>query len=133
MAILVWPVPGFRRVSSGFRTAERPGHNGIDIGRNLAPPAPILGAGVVAAAAGRVARAGELHDSMGNWLELDHGGGLVTRYMHCLAVLVGAGARVGQGDVVALVGSTGRSTGPHLHFEVLRGGRHLDPAGFFGA
>ena len=123
----IWPVPGFYRVSSGFRTAERPAHAGIDIGRNLSPPRPVEGAAIVAPADGRVADAGTLHASMGNWIAIDHGGGWTTRYMHNEINLVGKGEEVRRGAVIGLVGNTGRSSGPHLHFELIRDGRHLDP------
>lgn len=129
MGEFIWPVPGFGRVTSGFRTAERPGHFGIDIGRELDPPRAIDGACIVAAAAGTVAAAHAGHPSMGCAVELDHGGGYATRYMHCSAVLVRPGQEVGRGEAIARVGSTGRSTAPHLHFEVLYRGAHLDPLG----
>ena len=135
---LLWPVPGFTRVTSGFRPADRPNHNGIDIGRNLSPPVPIDGARVVAAADGVVTRVVELHSSMGNMIELSHTslisfsgvigfGCVVTRYMHNRANLVVLGQRVVMGDAIALVGNTGNSTGPHLHFEVIIDGSHVDP------
>lgn len=127
MPYLQWPTPGFYRVSSGFRPADRPTHNGIDIARNISPPVPIQGADIVAAADGRVCASGDNHESKGNWLEIDHGGGLKTRYMHNHSNKVQSGQFVRQGDVIAFVGSTGRSTGPHLHFEVIYNGRHVDP------
>ena len=132
MCGFMWPVPGFVRVSSGFGYRVDPVtggwrmHRGIDISRDLRPPRPILGAGVVAVADGTVVGAG-CSPSMGLWVEIDHGEGLATRYMHHLANMVVRGQAVRKGDVVATVGSTGRSTGPHLHFEVVYGGRHLDP------
>ena len=132
MGVFVWPVPGFSRVTSGFRTAQRPNHNGIDIGRCLAPPKPIEGAEVVAVAAGFVSKAGRNHASMGNWLELEHCGGWVSRYMHNDVNFAFEGLYVAQGDVIALVGSTGRSTAPHLHVELLRHGLHVDPALWLG-
>lgn len=130
MPYVIWPVPGFYRVSSGFRTMERPDHMGIDIGRNITPPQAILGADIVAVADGRVSAisaAGAHHQTKGNWIELDHGGGLRTRYKHNLRNKVKFGQYVRQGDVIALVGDTGRSFGPHLHFEIIYNGRHMDP------
>ena len=129
MVSFVWPVPGFGRVTSLFRSADRPNHQGIDIGRNLCPPAPIDGAYVVAAADGRVSAVALDHLSMGNMVAIDHGDGFITRYMHNRVVLVAVGQVVRQGDVIALVGSTGYSTGPHLHFEVLANGGFVDPLG----
>ena len=130
MANFIWPVPGFMRVTSGFRTLERPGHNGIDIGRNLSPNEPILGAEIVAVADGYVAVAQDNHASWGNWIEIDDGSALRTRYAHNQINLVRPGQFVRQGEVIALVGSTGRSTAPHLHFEFIYGGLHRDPLEF---
>lgn len=124
----IWPVPGFYRVSSGFRTAERPNHVGIDIGRNVDPPRSIEGACIVAVADGRVSGWGMLHESMGNWISIDHGEGWSTRYLHNQLNLVAKGEYVRQGDVIGLVGNTGRSYGPHLHFEITRNCLHLNPA-----
>lgn len=123
----MWPVPGFYRVSSGFRTEARPDHAGMDIGRNAAPPECIEGARVVAVAGGIVIGAGALHKSKGNWLEICHAGGWASRYMHNLENLVGRGDAVRMGDAIALVGNTGRSFGPHLHVELIHRGRHVDP------
>jgi len=65
--------------------------------------------------------------SYGMLVEITHGGGYVTRYAHNASILVQPGETVRQGDTIALLGSTGRSTGPHLHFEVLRDGEPVDP------
>jgi murein DD-endopeptidase MepM/ murein hydrolase activator NlpD len=73
------------------------------------------------------------HAEYGHTVELDHGNGLVTRYAHCLKVLVKPGQVVKRGQAIAEVGSTGRSTGPHLHFEVLVQGVPQDPARFLAA
>ena len=127
MSYAIWPTPGFYRVSSHFRTAERPNHMGIDIGRNISPPQPILGADIVAVADGYVSGLGFYHHSMGNWIELDHGAGLVSRYMHNDRNLVSMGQLVKQGDVIGLVGNTGRSEGAHLHFEFFLNGCHVNP------
>ena len=66
-------------------------------------------------------------EGYGNMLTLDHGGGIVTRYAHCSTILVARGKRVKRGDVIAKVGSTGLSTGPHLHYEFLVNGRPTNP------
>lgn len=108
------PLPG-SRVTQGLH-----GHNGIDVGR-----VP-LGSPVIAAAGGRVlvARAdGGYNGGYGNYVVVDHGNGMQTLYAHLNSVSVSAGQSVGQGEKIGGVGSTGRSTGIHLHFEV-RGGRN---------
>jgi murein DD-endopeptidase MepM/ murein hydrolase activator NlpD len=94
-------------------------HAGLD----FAAPA---GTPIVSAAGGTVVFAGFKHD-FGWVVEIDHGNGLMTRYAHASELLVRAGQVVTPGERVAMVGSSGRSTGPHLHFEVLRDGTHVDP------
>ena len=78
-------------------------------------------------AAGVVTFAGE-KAGYGTLVEVSHGNGLVTRYGHNQGIAVGVGQTVARGDTLAFVGSTGRSTGPHVHFEVLKDGRQIDPA-----
>jgi murein DD-endopeptidase MepM/ murein hydrolase activator NlpD len=85
------------------------------------------------ASAGGVVVTVEWHPEYGQTVELDHGHGLVTRYAHCQKVLVKPGQLVRRGQPIAEVGSTGRSTGPHLHFEVLVEGVPQDPARFLAA
>ncbi|NWG13346.1 MAG: M23 family metallopeptidase [Acidobacteria bacterium] len=99
-------------------------HRGID----LAAPA---GTSVCAALGGRVAYAGP-ERGYGNTVLIEHGGGLQTRYAHLGTIGVKAGKTVVDGESIGTVGSTGRSTGPHLHFEVRRFGRAMDPVGFMG-
>jgi murein DD-endopeptidase MepM/ murein hydrolase activator NlpD len=82
---------------------------------------------VTAAAAGQVAFAGEMN-GYGLTVTIDHGNGLSTRYAHLSELDVQAGEAVGNGQVIAKSGSTGRSTGPHLHFEVLESGQAVEPA-----
>ncbi len=98
-------------------------HAGADIG------AP-LGQAVFAAADGTVLSAGT-RGGYGTTVLLDHGGGMTSVYAHLSALAVRAGERVEQGDAVGLVGSTGNSTGPHLHFEVRVNGLPRDPLGWF--
>ena len=114
---LIWPLDGV--VTSGFGMRWGRMHEGIDI-------AASTGAPVWAAAAGTVIHAGWL-GGYGNLVVLDHGNGLATAYAHCSAILVGVGQTVAQGETMALVGSTGHSTGPHLHFEVRVDGVAVDP------
>jgi murein DD-endopeptidase MepM/ murein hydrolase activator NlpD len=121
------PVPGV--VTSGFAARRidpidgRPApHRGVDL-------AGQLGAVIRAPAAGRVTAAGTAA-GYGRYVLIDHGDGIVTRYAHCAALLVQRGKRVARGDPIALVGSTGRSTAPHLHYEILRRGRPVNPSDF---
>ena len=97
-------------------------HEGVDFIADIGAP-------VVAAAAG-VVTASEFHPQYGNMIEIDHGGGLVTRYAHCSTRLARVGDVVMKGAKIAEVGSTGRATGPHLHFEVRHHGVPQDPARF---
>lgn len=110
----------------GFRTdpfTARPAlHTGLDFPADVGTP--------IVAAAGGVVRTVEVHSAYGNMLEIDHGNGLVTRYAHTSAILVKSGDFVKRGQTVAKVGTTGRSTGPHLHFEVMLDGVMQDPAKF---
>lgn len=101
-------------------TGKRAMHKGMDF-------AGKLGSDVVAVAAGVVTWAGE-RSGYGKLIEINHGKGYVTRYGHNQKVLVEIGDRVKQGQVIGAMGSSGRSTGPHVHFEVLRNGRQVDPA-----
>jgi murein DD-endopeptidase MepM/ murein hydrolase activator NlpD len=94
-------------------------HAGLDFAARVGTP-------IASAAGGIVAFAGFKRD-FGWVVDIDHGNGLMTRYAHASQLLVRAGEIVVPGDRIAMVGSTGRSTGPHLHFEVLRAGDHVDP------
>jgi murein DD-endopeptidase MepM/ murein hydrolase activator NlpD len=114
---LIWPVNG--TVTSGFGMRWGRMHEGIDI---AAP----TGTAIWAAAAGTVIYAGWL-GGYGNLVVVDHGNGLSTAYAHASAIVVSLGQQVAQGQTVALVGSTGHSTGPHLHFEVRVNGAAVDP------
>jgi len=109
---------GFGSRVDPFTGSEEP-HEGLDL---AAPP----GTPVLAAATGIVSYA-DHGGSYGMLVEIAHGGGYVTRYAHNASILVQPGETVRQGDTIALLGSTGRSTGPHLHFEVLRDGEPVDP------
>ena len=114
---LIWPVDGV--VVSGFGMRWGRMHEGIDIAASSGTP-------IRAAAAGTVIHSGWL-GGYGNLVVLDHGNGLATAYAHASAILVGVGVQVSQGETVSLVGSTGNSSGPHLHFEVRVNGVAVDP------
>lgn len=110
----LWPVAGRTRISSGFGIRWGHMHKGIDI------PAP-TGTPVRAAHGGSVVAAG-YHNSCGNYVQLVGDNGLFTNYFHLSKILATPGQTVQEGEVIGLVGSTGNSTGAHLHFEVRTGG-----------
>ena len=127
--------PEGRPVKSGFISSyfgeredpfsgEEAYHKGVDF-------AGTAGANVVSVAAGVVTWAGN-RTGYGNLVEINHGDGYVTRYAHNQRTLVSVGQTVKRGDPIALMGSTGRSTGPHVHFEVIRNGRQVNPLTFVG-
>jgi Peptidase family M23 len=119
----LWPTDG--RITSGFGWRRSPFghawrfHSGLDI-------ATIRGTPIYAAAAGKVMLAG-YNSGYGRMVEIDHGFGISTLYGHCNTLEVRPGQHVEPGDLIATVGSTGRSTGPHLHFEVRLDGHPVDP------
>lgn len=120
---LAWPAEG--RITSGFGPRTHPLHGDVRLHAGIDVAAP-SGAPIVAAADGVVTSAGS-SGGYGLMVAVDHGGGLSTRYAHAAALLVQAGEPVRAGQQIALVGSTGASTGPHLHFEVRVDGRAQDP------
>lgn len=121
----LWPTPSSRRVTDGYGYRKDPFtgrtkfHDGIDIGADY-------GASIVAAAAGKVILS-ERTSGYGLTVKIDHGRGLVTLYGHASKLLAKVGQTVKKGDVIAKIGSSGRSTGPHLHFEILLYGSTVDP------
>jgi len=118
---LSWPASG--QMSSPFGVRGYSFHPGVDI-------CNVVGTPIRAAKGGVVQSAGWM-GAYGYAVDIDHGAGVITRYAHCSRVLVSAGESVGVGQEIAKMGSTGRSTGPHLHFEVRLQGRAVNPAGFF--
>jgi murein DD-endopeptidase MepM/ murein hydrolase activator NlpD len=113
----------------GWRVDPFTGRSALHTGMDFDAPVgtPIL------AAAGGVVVTQELHPAYGNMIEIDHGNNLVTRYAHTSRVFVKQGDVVKRGQKIAAVGTTGRSTGPHLHFEVLVQGVPQDPSKFLAA
>lgn len=107
---------GYRKDPFTHRTAH---HSGIDIGGKSGDP-------IYAAADGIVSEVG-FDRGHGYYVTIKHAGGITTKYSHLRKYLVEKGQRVEQGEQIALMGSTGRSTGPHLHFEVMENGKHVDP------
>lgn len=114
-----WMASRFGRRTDPF-TGKVAFHSGIDF-------ATKEGSNVVSVAAG-VVTVSSKHRQYGNMVEINHGGGYATRYAHNSSNLVKVGDVVKKGQIIALVGSTGRSTGPHVHFEVYKNGRAVDPA-----
>lgn len=125
----IWPCPSCTYITSRFGPRVHPvtgaykNHTGLDIGAGY-------GASIVAADGGTVILA-EVNGGYGNCVMIDHGNGYTTLYGHMSSYAVSAGQSVSQGDTVGYVGSTGVSTGPHLHFEVRSGGGRIDPEQFF--
>ncbi len=116
----IWPVSAPMTSPFGWRWGRM--HEGVDLGAAYGTP-------IAAAAAGTVIYAGWL-GGYGNLTVIDHGGGLATAYGHQSSIGVGVGQSVAQGEIIGNVGSTGHSTGPHLHFEVRVNGQAVDPLGY---
>jgi len=119
---LIWPVNAPITSPFGWRWGRM--HEGIDLGAAYGSP-------IAAAAAGVVIYAG-WEGGYGNLVVIDHGGGLATAYGHQSRIAVSVGQSVSQGETIGYVGSTGHSTGPHLHFEVRVNGNPVDPLGYLG-
>lgn len=121
------PSSSRRILASGstLSSADRALHSGVDLRDEPGKPVFATGAGVVTAAGPNA--------GYGNLVEVDHGRGLTTRYGHLSQIAVASGARVRAGDVIGRLGSTGRSTGPHLHYEVRVNGAAVDPERFLRA
>jgi murein DD-endopeptidase MepM/ murein hydrolase activator NlpD len=127
------PIEGQYRLASGYGprsdpfTSQLARHEGLDF-------AAEAGSIIVASGHGKVSKTG-FHNDYGNFVEITHKGGYKTKYAHASAILVETGQEVRRGDPIAKVGSTGRSTGPHLHYEVMKDGgffrsdTKIDPAG----
>lgn len=128
--VFKWPAPSYTRITDSYGWRHHPilnkqqFHNGVD----MAAPG---GSPILAAYDGTVVAAG-YSSSMGNYIYLNHGSGLVTIYMHASALYVSVGQEVSKGDKIAAVGTTGRSTGNHLHFGVRLNGSYVDPMAYFG-
>lgn len=128
--VFTWPCPSSTRITSDYGTRISPtsgassNHKGIDIGA-------AHGADIVAAADGTV-KAATYSSAAGNYVMIDHGGGVYTVYMHASSLTVSTGQTVAAGQVIAKVGSTGISTGSHLHFGVSLNGSYVSPWSYLG-
>lgn len=125
----IWPCPSSHNITSPFGDRNSPtagassNHKGIDIGASS-------GSSIVAAASGTVT-VSTYSESAGNYITIDHGNGFHTVYMHASARYVKVGQKVSAGQQIAAVGSTGYSTGPHLHFGVMKNGVYVNPMNYF--
>ncbi len=123
---LNWPVTG--TITSPFGYRPNPFGGGMEFHQGLDIAAP-TGTTVTAAAGGTIISAG-WYGGYGNYILIDHGGGMATGYGHLSQIFVSAGQQVQKGQAIGAVGSTGMSTGPHLHFEVRINGKPTDPAAY---
>jgi murein DD-endopeptidase MepM/ murein hydrolase activator NlpD len=119
----VWPVRGWVTSHYGWRRSPKGGGTRLHTGLDIAAP---IGTPIIAPADGHVVFAA-YHSAYGYLVVVDHGYGITTKYAHTSRMLVEAGDRVMRGDLIARVGNTGRSTGPHLHFEVIKDGAPTNP------
>ncbi len=119
----IWPSTGVVTSPYGLRWSGTDFHPGMDIADDMGTP-------IVATADGVVDYAGWNSGGYGNMVDIDHGNGIMTRYGHASQVVVTAGQSVKRGQVIAYMGSTGFSTGPHVHYEVIINGQRVNPNGF---
>ena len=131
MGTYIWPCPGYSRISSKFGNRIHPisgkkkFHDGVD----LAAPS---GTPIYAARPGTVTRSGK-NGGYGNYISIDHGGGMMSFYAHCKTLLVRQGTSVSAGQKIATVGTTGTSTGNHLHFGMHKNGAKVNPLNYVAA
>lgn len=125
---LLWPLPSSHNITSyyGYRSHPIGGRANFHLGIDIAAP---MGTSIHAASSGTVIHAAYT-GSYGNLMKVQHDNGLVTYYAHCSGFIASVGQRVSAKQAIARVGSTGNSTGPHLHFEVRSGGAHMNPLNF---
>ena len=118
----ILPITNYSYISSYYRTAKRPNHTGVDF-------AATKGTSILAYKSGTVTRA-SWNGGYGMCIEIQHSNGEKTRYAHCSGYNVSVGQTVSQGQVIGYVGSTGNSTGPHLHFEIMINGNFVNPLNY---
>ena len=120
----IWPVPGYRYCSRWYGS----GHKGVDICASAGTPIYASAGGTVTKAGYNKAGAGT---GYGYSIIISHGSGYATVYAHCLSLAVHSGQSVKQGQLIGYVGSTGRSSGNHCHFEIRRNGSYIAPQNVF--
>ena len=131
MGKYVWPCPSYSRISSGYGNRVHPlygtvkFHDGVDL-------ASASGTPILAFAPGTVTVSG-LNGGYGNYISINHGGGLMSFYGHCSKLYVSKGAKVSAGQKIAAVGTTGNSTGCHLHFGMHKNGSSVNPLNYVSA
>lgn len=130
-----WPLPGYSDLYSTFNESRSyyaggKWHNDVHTGIDISGSA-VYGKPIIAANSGTVYAASWSNVGYGNYVIIDHGGGISTLYGHCSSLAVSKGATVTKGSVIAYVGATGNVTGPHLHFEVRVNGNAVDPMQYF--
>lgn len=118
----ILPIVSYSYISSYYRSASRPSHTGVDF-------AATKGTSILAYKSGTVTRA-SWNGNYGMCIEIQHSNGEKTRYAHCSGYNVSVGQTVSQGQVIGYVGSTGNSTGPHLHFEIMINGSFVNPLNY---
>lgn len=120
----IWPLPYTKQISSYFASRWGTMHGAIDIANGSTNGKPII------ASDGGTVMEADYHSSYGYYVLIDHGNGFKTRYAHCSKLDVKVGDKVAQGQYIAKVGNTGYSTGPHLHFEVIKNGVLVNPLNY---
>ena len=120
----IWPAHGSVSSPFGLRWGGSDFHPGMDIANDMGTP-------IVATADGTVTYAGWNSGGYGNMVDIDHGNGIMTRYGHAMQVVVTSGQQVKRGQLIAYMGSTGFSTGPHVHYEVRINGSPVNPISYF--
>lgn len=125
----LWPTPGYKKITSNFGYRKHPilGYNKLHSGMDIGAPS---GSKILAVNSGTVVKS-TFNNSYGNYVMIDHGGGIVTLYAHMSSRLVKTGDVVARGQQIGKVGSTGWSTGAHLHIEVIKNGDYVNPKGYF--
>lgn len=126
---LLWPIPGYKNITSKFGSRFHPilGYNKFHSGIDIPAPKNTL---IIAVNGGLIIKA-TYNIAYGNYIMIDHGGGKVTLYAHMTKFFVKNGDKIKKGSIIGTVGSTGWSTGPHLHFEVIQNGEYINPMRLF--